>query len=662
MLDSLADVNELQLRVGSVLSRSLQCPICSEATMGLSAFHLHLCNHLPTKEQFQHYMIPGQHQAAANMSKNQDNFPTPSESLPKSSETQQYPLQSNFNSPNKFVNYDTANFGSNVNTNDSIPSLEKLEIQDDRLAVELSPPLNIFDENLDSPASVKSSSMQNVSRNSSRCSAVHEEKAYREVSVTPSIENSCDLCGLVFSSEHFLQLHKDIIHKHSNCFQVCCKICSDKFDDMEAYRNHVRECHSEQRYICEECPKTFKLKGSLIVHKRMYHDGSPSVCLACNKKFPSHTRREFHERRYHTTTRSIFKAKSLVHSGLQEQQNLTINQEGVATPGNATSTLNDAKCSLQSLIEETKSDSKLMDISNNESLQVKDVIQNEDCQFPGQNDYGKIPHNFKIDQDSCSTPVNDVLHSQSCNISQAEPMLANTILQSVISSSSSVIPFKNPPTPINCNPICPRQSVTANVLPDTTQHQYMDTNNVELFSKIQAILNYQKPGNPFPVVEMLPMTLSSSSTETNSNKVPYCNTFVESNRPTVSLMNFSDSYSITDTCNNISTAPLNKLFNSSPLQIPKTTSYSQESPRVALSGAPLTASPSLIEIPGRTNLKEKSASLDQNAQNSQEEEKLKLNNKNEVGCLAGGNGKTLSSSLGEGVSMIILFSPYLSLT
>ena len=168
------------------------------------------------------------------------------------------------------------------------------------------------------------------------------EKASADCNVNQA--HNCDLCGLVFSSEHFLKIHKDIIHSKKCVFDVTCKLCKKKFKDFETYRNHVREEHSERRYMCEYCPKTFKMKGSLLVHTRMFHDpSSPGTCHVCNKTFTTRARRELHEKRFHSLS-----SEHLTHGKASPIFTSSKYQK------TKKSTLGDAKNWLETLMNENK--------------------------------------------------------------------------------------------------------------------------------------------------------------------------------------------------------------------------------------------------------------------------------------------------------------------
>ena len=413
----LADVRELQERVASVLSRSLSCPICNEELIGLPAFHTHLARHFPNQHEeaqgryqigntshhssIQHnefrnsnltYISDTTQEVASNPNKVQNNnvsifenehnqkrtfnltehihnkqtcdysFTDPlqhvqEQILPNTLLMEQIsPTFSPISSEsNKFSSNNAHKdiIGMSVASPGVIPSIEKLEIRDESLMIDLSSTQDRFENSLHCCSTPMSILINNLSRTSSRCSVTAEDQRIHHESSLPQLDQqSCDQCGLVFSSDHFLQLHKDIIHHHSDCFEVSCKICNNKFQDLETYRNHVRENHTDRRYLCDECPKTFKMKGSLMVHRRMYHDGSPSTCQTCKKKFPSHTRMEFHERRYHGIGgKSIFKGKSPISSSVSCGIETRKCSEHLSEDSHS---LQNAKLSLENLIEKTK--------------------------------------------------------------------------------------------------------------------------------------------------------------------------------------------------------------------------------------------------------------------------------------------------------------------
>ncbi|XP_064115892.1 uncharacterized protein LOC135221869 [Macrobrachium nipponense] len=253
--ESLADVSDLQQRVAAALNRPLSCPICSASVSGIQAFHHHLAAHLPV-----------QHKSFSDASPSVSTPATPSGlGVPP------YPI---------------------TNSPEGIPTLEHLEISDNRGSPRSPSRLSLLGKEgmIDQSSGIASHSEPQSPSTGSHL-ASHDKL---------NQPHNCDLCGLIFSSAHFLKFHKDIIHSKRDFFDVTCKLCKEKFKDFEAYRNHVRESHSDRRYICDQCPKTFKMKGSLLVHQRMFHDpSSPGTCHLCKKTFTTKARKELHEKRYH---------------------------------------------------------------------------------------------------------------------------------------------------------------------------------------------------------------------------------------------------------------------------------------------------------------------------------------------------------------------------
>ncbi|KAK7070459.1 hypothetical protein SK128_002723 [Halocaridina rubra] len=364
---SLADVSDLQQRVAAALNRPLLCPICSASVHGIQAFHNHLAIHLPV----QHKAYPDGSQATSP--------PTPSSLV-----VPQYPITS---SP------------------ETIPTLERLDINDSRNSPFNSNATLLHKDGREavgelsdttepeSPFSLKSLSSQN------RLSQPY----------------NCDLCGLVFSSEHFLKFHKDIIHSRKDFFDVTCKLCKEKFKDFEAYRNHVRESHSDRRYICDQCPKTFKMKGSLLVHTRMFHDpSSPGTCQLCKKTFTTKARKELHEKRYHGVgLEHIPSGKTSPPSPSVKQQKTKI------------SSLGDAKNWLETLMTENKpaveENINYRDMQDQQKQQqMLHVSQQTTAMYSSQINQSHPTHNFQGNQTMQKGTSHTANHHQDNPLHQKE--------------------------------------------------------------------------------------------------------------------------------------------------------------------------------------------------------------------------------------------------
>lgn len=333
---SFTDVTSLKKCLGSVFSRALVCVVCNETVHGIASLHQHLCEH----EQHEHRNASNsnlENNINCTLNVNVDSSYAPKFFLTHDRSTQNHNSTLGLKQPVDEV-YLTGNA-----SNENILPFHKLDIRDGTILC-------------DSISTQSSIETKTSISDSPKCAGDSLDVIENYPVSTPdskvSVDNhSCNECGLVFSSGHFLLLHKDIVHKHSDCFEVSCKLCKKKFSNLELYRNHVREFHNEQRYMCEECPKTFKLKGSLVVHRKMYHSGAPSICTFCHKKFPSDARRDFHQRRYH---RNGGKTATKTKTGQDSDHSPATKKQHVKMENS----IHKAKASLNSLMEKNRNETQ----------------------------------------------------------------------------------------------------------------------------------------------------------------------------------------------------------------------------------------------------------------------------------------------------------------
>ncbi|XP_021913201.1 transcription factor E4F1-like isoform X3 [Zootermopsis nevadensis] len=67
---------------------------------------------------------------------------------------------------------------------------------------------------------------------------------------------------------------------------VVCDQCGNRYKDKVILRTHISTVHSETRpYHCQQCPDTFKTKGSLVRHIRRHTDERPFHCQYCGRSF-----------------------------------------------------------------------------------------------------------------------------------------------------------------------------------------------------------------------------------------------------------------------------------------------------------------------------------------------------------------------------------------
>ena len=66
-----------------------------------------------------------------------------------------------------------------------------------------------------------------------------------------------------------------------------------------ALAKHVKEVHDqirERKHFCDQCPKAFTQKHSLVVHQRSHTGEKPYTCDICFKKFISAINHKVHQR------------------------------------------------------------------------------------------------------------------------------------------------------------------------------------------------------------------------------------------------------------------------------------------------------------------------------------------------------------------------------
>lgn len=120
----------------------------------------------------------------------------------------------------------------------------------------------------------------------------------------------CNLCDKQYLKSSHLNMHIRVIHKDTN-LEIQCDVegCDKVFRREQSFQYHKRLKHSEktsdpQKWVCDECGKTFKCKWNLNQHK-IRHAGVehyPFKCEQCPKSF---------------VASKDFKAHTLRHAGIK---------------------------------------------------------------------------------------------------------------------------------------------------------------------------------------------------------------------------------------------------------------------------------------------------------------------------------------------------------
>ncbi|XP_055644769.1 zinc finger protein 708-like [Toxorhynchites rutilus septentrionalis] len=110
----------------------------------------------------------------------------------------------------------------------------------------------------------------------------HKFKVHGREAETDDKSYSCEHCGKMFRCETNLKNHIDRVHGVKD---VMCGICNKSFS-KKAISAHKRSAHSDEMFMCEQCPKMFKTRSGLESHKSE-HDvelRKPVKCELCGKE------------------------------------------------------------------------------------------------------------------------------------------------------------------------------------------------------------------------------------------------------------------------------------------------------------------------------------------------------------------------------------------
>ncbi|XP_046607872.1 zinc finger protein 836 [Neodiprion virginianus] len=101
---------------------------------------------------------------------------------------------------------------------------------------------------------MKTENSEKEQGSSEQCQVSPQIKSLKPLATKEKTER-CDICGVYFSDQNILTLHKQLVHMINE------KDLNRKSEDLL------------KNYPCHLCPKVFKMRGSLMVHMRVAHIG-----------------------------------------------------------------------------------------------------------------------------------------------------------------------------------------------------------------------------------------------------------------------------------------------------------------------------------------------------------------------------------------------------
>ncbi|CAB3262357.1 unnamed protein product [Arctia plantaginis] len=97
--------------------------------------------------------------------------------------------------------------------------------------------------------------------------------------------HTCEVCGKVFKSNHYKDMHVDIVHKKKAIIR--CPRCDECFMSYALKNKHLTEAHGQKRtYPCNLCDKVYNRQKTLTEHQRRNHQKVlKHQCEYCDQRF-----------------------------------------------------------------------------------------------------------------------------------------------------------------------------------------------------------------------------------------------------------------------------------------------------------------------------------------------------------------------------------------
>ncbi|XP_053683701.1 transcription factor grauzone-like [Sabethes cyaneus] len=109
----------------------------------------------------------------------------------------------------------------------------------------------------------------------------------------------CTVCAVWFTNKYQLTKHMNRIHILPEQMLEC-TLCGKQLRNREALNGHMHRAHTENRFECEFCAKTFKRPHHMREHVAIHHTGEDLYgCNYCDERFNSKNKQYTHRKNVH---------------------------------------------------------------------------------------------------------------------------------------------------------------------------------------------------------------------------------------------------------------------------------------------------------------------------------------------------------------------------
>jgi KRAB domain-containing zinc finger protein len=111
----------------------------------------------------------------------------------------------------------------------------------------------------------------------------------------------CKICDRAVAKESTLARHLNVHYRKgqiSDERNFCCAVCGKTYKTKAILKQHSI-CHSEKKFKCNICEKSFNQQNNLDTHLNYHHDKKQFQCSLCDAKFNSRSNVNYHEKKFH---------------------------------------------------------------------------------------------------------------------------------------------------------------------------------------------------------------------------------------------------------------------------------------------------------------------------------------------------------------------------